>query len=825
MTRRGEIRPERLRLEVLGRISLRRGAEEIGPVLTQPKRFALLTHIALRRPGSFVRRDELLGAFWAESSESRGRAALRQALRFLRHHLGPDVVVNRGVVEVGLGSDALTCDALEFLQALDRQEDGAAVERYGGDLLPGFLLEDAWEFDRWLHAERQRLRVAAVEAALRLARRAEEEGSVTAVIERMRWAHRLEPTDEAVARRLISHLARAGNRGAALSVYEKLASRLSDAFDLEPSPETVQLFEYVRDGEGGAEDHGRDTSVRPLSPQRVLVLELENLTGDGSLAAVGRLAADTLAQGLATLPDLEVVPPIALGVAPPMEAAASAAEEREHVVEWRGLSAPLTELARRTGAGTVVGGAFHLEGDALSLRVRITDVAGDRLLKAPGPVRTRRSAPMEGVERLREGVMTVLGPALSRRPVHVRKAAPPPGIEGYRAYLDGLERFIGREWRGALEHFRRSVALEPDYALPRIVSSIALWNLGELEEARATAMVADDLRHSLGPFEHAVLDMVLAWLRGDWAEARRAALRQTAIAPGSIPHFQVAEEARRLNRPREAREVLGRLDPESGELEGWIFYWIELATAHHLVGDHRRELEVASRCRRLHPDDPAARLLEIRALAALGREADVVRTTEQALSHPWTREPLPGELMVEAGLELRAHGSGEAAAELLGRAVEWYRARSDGRADASSRRALGRALYHADRLQECRAVFEGLAERPVGRVPGIGFHHAHLQAHLDEGYLAVIAVREGNDRDATRWCTYLQDLERPFLYGAQWYWLAAVASLRDDPDRAVRMLRRAFRDGLSMEMFLHADPHLLRLRGHAGLDALLRPSA
>jgi hypothetical protein len=108
-------------------------------------------------------------------------------------------------------------------------------------------------------------------------------------------------------------------------------------------------------------------------------------------------------------------------------------------------------------------------------------------------------------------------------------------------------------------------------------------------------------------------------------------------------------------------------------------------------------------------------------------------------------------------------------------------------------------------------------------VQPVGDHHAHLRAHLDEGFLAAIAARRRDITDMERWCEVLQALEGPFLYGAQWFWLAAVAALRDDGERAVRMLRRAFADGLPMEMFVHNDPHLGRLRGDERFDAIMRP--
>jgi len=53
--------------------------------------------------------------------------------------------------------------------------------------------------------------------------------------------------------------------------------------------------------------------------------------------------------------------------------------------------------------------------------------------------------------------------------------------------------------------------------------------------------------------------------------AHEACRRQAQLAPGSIPNFQVAKEARRLHRLDEAVEILRGLDPARGEMRGLIF--------------------------------------------------------------------------------------------------------------------------------------------------------------------------------------------------------------------------------------------------------------
>lgn len=801
-----------IELRVLGQVGLRRGDESLQDVLAQPKRLALLVYLALRRPDGFLSRDELLGVFWPDSTEKRARASLRQALRFLRSHMGRSTIVNRGVNQLRVAPGAVRCDAVRLLDALDEGDDRRARDVYTGEVLPGFALAGVYEFDRWLQAERQRLRAAVIQAALRLAGDAESRGDLAGAAAEVRWALRQEPTNEAVARRLITLLARAGNRSAAVSAYEALEARLAEELDLAPSPETVELADAVREARLPLPHR---YEARALTPQRVLVLGLENRTGDADLRAIGRLAADVMAQGLATMGELEVVPPMAVGVGE----ADGATPHQDHPE----LRPELVDLAHRAGAGTVVDGMYYLDGDGIRLQARITDAIRGTLMEAPEPVGGSASDPLDAVGELRDRVMATLAPALTRRAVHVREAARPPNLEAYTAYLEGLELFIRGRWRDALSRFSASAERAPGYALPRLVGAIALWNLEEPEEARAAALEAAELRDSLGRFERSVLDTVMAWLEGDWAAARDAVRFQAELAPGSIPHFQVAEEARRLNRPREAREVLAALDPEAGELRGWIFYWIERTAALHVLGDHVRELELASRCRRLHLDDPVATLLEVRALAALGRSEEVARLLDQAVASPGSREPAPGALLREAALELTAHGWTDTAERTLERAVAWYQERAAADPSDRLRRDLARTLYHAGYLADARRLFTELVRTSDGGVRPVGHHHGQLQAHLDEGYLAAIAVREGDEAAATRWSRYLEDLDRPFLYGAQWLWLAAVAALRQEPDRAVTMLRRAFADGLPFELFLHTDPHLMRLRGHPPFDALMRP--
>src|SRR5215510_11407600 len=146
------------RLRVLGGIDLRDPAgHPVAGLLQQPRRLALLAWLAVR-PDGFVRRDQLLPLFWPELDDARGRAALSQALHVIRRVMDPGVIRTRGTEEVAIAGDQLSVDVVDFIRATERQDWIAADRAYQGDLLPGFHLSEAAEFDHWLEETRTTLR-------------------------------------------------------------------------------------------------------------------------------------------------------------------------------------------------------------------------------------------------------------------------------------------------------------------------------------------------------------------------------------------------------------------------------------------------------------------------------------------------------------------------------------------------------------------------------------------------------------------------------------------------------------------------------------------
>src|SRR2546425_3488305 len=236
-----------IELRMLGRLSLTSAdGRDVRSLLGQPRRLALLAYLAAATPQGFHRRDTLLALFWPELDQEHARAALRQALHVVRDALDAGAVTSRGDEEIGLDCDQVSCDVVAFERAVDREQFREALDLYRGDLLEGFFISGAPEFERWLETGRARLREAAARAARNLSERAEARDNLTTAVQLARRAAQLVPSDEAALRRLIAVLDRHGDRAGALQAYEEFAAGGAADYDAEPAAETRALIAAVR---------------------------------------------------------------------------------------------------------------------------------------------------------------------------------------------------------------------------------------------------------------------------------------------------------------------------------------------------------------------------------------------------------------------------------------------------------------------------------------------------------------------------------------------------------------------------------------------------
>lgn len=720
---------------ILGTVDLRdRAGRPLASPLAGSKRLALLASIAMHRQG--IRRDTLLGWFWPELDQDRGRNSLSNMLHQIRRSLGGGAVVGRGE-EVRLGEDEVWCDATAFQAALAAGRPADALELYRGDVLEGVFVQGASaEFEHWLEGERSRLRRQASEAASALAAGADRDGMPG---EAVRWARRaaaLDAFDEPAVRRLILLLDRSGDRAGALRAFEELSTRLAREFDAEPSAETRAAIGEVR-------ARTAVTSVEP-SPAPALVAQREPARDSGQGTPPANSVAVLPFENLSGSPLAE---PFALGLHDDLltelsQISALRVIARTSVMRYRDARKPLPEIARELGVGTVIEGAVQSAGDRLRLNVQMIDArsgahrwAGryDRELSTDGIFELQ--AELAG--RIAFALSAELTPSERTRPV--REVAT-GSLDAYRLYAQGrayLDQRTDLGMRRALDHFQRAVDLDPAYALAWVGLADAL-----------------SLLHDYG---YETPDRVLP-------QAEQAVRRALSLAPDmaeahtSLGEFHVSRRdgpsaIRALRRATELRSSYA-------EAHNWLGWMSQV------MGDRVQALASAERAAGLDPLSPEVTSNLALSLLTNGRPAEalVVARRTHALQPDWTS----GRFF--EGLSLYHLGRfAEAARMLDGLVVEW----------AGAGPKLTLALAHAgagDHVTARRLAGEFVQE-------GDAYSAGLVQLVLGRRRLAASSLRR-----VTRW-DYWPALSLHHFYPA------VFAGIRGDPlhDWMLRQVKQWWR--------------------------------
>ena len=581
-----------IELRTLGALELTSAdSTAVGSVLSQPRRAALLCYLALALPRGFHRRDTLFSLFWPEYDAEQARHALRQSVYVLRRALGPRTIVSRGDEELALTPDQVRCDAWAFEAALDEGRPADALALYRGELLAGFHISAAPDFEHWLDQERDRLRQRAGEAGWVLAAVREREGDAAGAAEAARRAVSLAPTDETGIRRLISLLERLGDRAAAVRAYDAFAWKLEEEYELEPSAETQALMARIRTeprrnrgpapgdyiGSTGtassepspAGSAAMDLSVmttrrrwggwkkvgfagatlavlmaagRAISHQfraetpvvsRLAVLPLANLTGDEGQDYFVEGMHEGLVIELSQIPGLTVI-------------------SRQSTVQYQGTDRSVPVIARELGVDALIEGSVFRAGDSVRITVQLIRAYPEGHMWAGA-----HHGEVRNVIALQGEVARAVGQAIHARAVpesQARVAAPSVSPEAQEAYLRGLYHLERQMINGELTRSERLVVLRT--AAVNLENAAALapqWAAAEAKLARTYHWIAsfnDELapefyrkskRAALRALEldpneaqaHASLGFVLFNYEWNWEAAERSIQRALALDPNS----------------------------------------------------------------------------------------------------------------------------------------------------------------------------------------------------------------------------------------------------------------------------------------------------
>jgi len=251
------------RLRLLGGFALEGPSGASTPRLAQRRAEAVLAVLAVCGDLGCTR-ERLIALLWPESDETHSRHSLRDALRAIRHALGPDAVLSDGE-RLRLDAAVVASDVFSLTQQMRSGQPADAVRAYGGQLLEGFHVDGAPEFERWLDGERGRLAREYAEALERLATAAERPGAWTEAVGWWGRAVEHDPLNSHFVLRHVQAMAAIGDRANALRAADAHLRRLRAELDLEPDPEYLAGIERIRRGElPAAHDGAPQRALAPL---------------------------------------------------------------------------------------------------------------------------------------------------------------------------------------------------------------------------------------------------------------------------------------------------------------------------------------------------------------------------------------------------------------------------------------------------------------------------------------------------------------------------------------------------------------------------------
>ena len=829
---------------------------------TQRHPVALLALLATA-PESSVSRDKVLALLWPETDTDRARARLNTAVHAIRSAAGAESLVSAGD-DLRLDPARISVDVSTFEAAVAQGAHEEAVGLYGGPLLDGFHLGSG-TFDRWLDGERDRLRRQYWRSLEALAEAAAGAGRPAAAVEWWQKRAAEEPFSGRVAVKLMEAQVAAGNPAGALRHARVHSQLVEDEFDTPASADVQQLADVIRAGtragsNGGSADPGGDdggrkgeeaaatvldsrdsgamppppgtrhrraptvvtvllvaaatvvggffllggTPSRELVEDRIVVLPLQNRTGDPSLDPVGRLAADWITQGVtrAGLGRIMPLSDLLRTFAPGEDVGAMAT----------------AETARATGAGIVVTGSYYRVGDELQFQARVLNAGDEALIDAAEPVTTDIDDPRPGIETLRQRVTGILATVLDPRDIFsggtTTVEGRPPTLEAYEAFADGQDRFFRFRFSEAAPLFLRAAELDPSFQRATLRAIEAYVNMKRWEAVDSLVGVLEANRDRLTRVDRLLLETFQAHSQYRRDAAMERSGRLAELFPNSYMTFGAAWQGTAYNRPERTIRYLESVDPSRGPMSRWLGYWGAYAHAHHLLRDYEAELEIVERGLREFYEPERLLIRLIYPLAALGRFEELREAVERAeATGLWN----PGILGRWAARELRAHGHGDRAGPYLDRALEWYGDRNGDRTPRL-REGVARTLYLAGRYDSAAVLYRRLLEDAPPMDQGRGREH-RMEVR---GRLGTLAARRGDTAGARRAENWLTSLEGPYLFGGPEVWRARIAAVLGEHDRAVALLEAGL-EKANFGRWVHTDPDLRALHDHPDFRRLVRP--
>jgi TolB-like protein len=554
-----------------------------------------------------------------------------------------------------------------------------------------------------------------------------------------------------------------------------------------------------------------------LDPSRVAVATFENQTGDTTFGALGHMAADWVARGLARTGAVDVLDP---GV---LYAAGGAQATPE---------APL-DLARRNGAGLVVAGRFYRSGDSVLFTASVIDAATGTVRRSLDAVGAPQASALRAVEELRRRLASALSDLTQPGTGNfITPTAQPPTFDAYREFVAAQGAYWSGRVREGVAGFGRALAMDTTFL------TAAVWELAgaaTLNRCRLVDSIAgwlDRWRDRMAETDLATVDGSRARCDGNWTRSVELMRRRVAGDQGStVGRWALAANLRRDRRPAEAASILQALDParDLGWMsdEGKVFYWRDLIWSELMLGDTAGATRSVSAMTRMAPGRLATAYFASLVASAAGRYAEAVHRLDEvealAADPPLLigqvrggqradQMATPGWVLYQMAADLTLRGDSAGARGLTRRAIAWLGDRPAAeKAWPENRYTLALALELAGQADSALTVI-----RPLGT------SDSPEPEYL--GRLGVLTALAGDRAGALEIDGRLSRLPPVHPAGDPQLARAEVAAALGDRAKALDLLRTLPFGNLPVDGFeLMRDPVFASLRSAADWKGLFEP--
>lgn len=371
-----------------------------------------------------------------------------------------------------------------------------------------------------------------------------------------------------------------------------------------------------------AVEKSHDQSVEGRGIHSIAILPFENLSGPAAQDYFADGMTEELINDLGQVSTLRVI-------------------SLTSSMSYKGSKKKLPEIAHELSVDAVVEGGVLREGDQVRISAQLIDARSDQPIWAHTYDRSLANVLSwqgEVAQAIVEEITTKVTPQVQAR--LARKTQVDPQAQDY--YLQGLLSRENGDCAGAMDMFKRSIGISPDYSPAHSALASCYGMLGESghmpyetafsnQKAEALKAIQLDDSNSEAHAELANTAMTLDW---DWSKAAAEFRRAIELNPNSATsHEKYAFLLARTGRTQEAIAEIERsvdLDPVSGSTfhsEGFIYYFAR---------QYDRALDVTRTLRNLRINVPDWTFLQGAIYAEKGMYPESIASFQKSGSAPYT---------------------------------------------------------------------------------------------------------------------------------------------------------------------------------------------